>query len=64
MAYVALSRVRSLAGLHLLAFDSKSIIVSTSCLQEVNRLREAYRKDLPMVSNAVQGTTQQFGCET
>ena len=44
MAYVALSRVRSLAGLHLSAFDPASIIVSTSCLKEVNRLRE---KDLP-----------------
>ena len=41
MAYLALSRVRSLAGLHLSA-----IIVSTSCLQGANRLREAYRKDL------------------
>ena len=48
MAYVALSRVRSLAGLHLSAFDPKSIIVSTSCLKEVNRLREAFRNDLPL----------------
>ena len=48
MAYVALSRVRSLAWLHLSAFDRKSIIVSTSCLQEANRLREAYGKDLPL----------------
>ena len=47
MAYVALSRVRSLAGLHLSAFDPASIIVSTSCLKEVNRLRETFRKDLP-----------------
>ena len=48
MAYVALSRVRSLSGLYLAAFDPKSIMVSTSCLKEVNRLRETYRKDLPL----------------
>ena len=48
MAYVALSRVRSLAGLHLSAFDPKSITVSTSCLKEVNRLRGAFRYDLPL----------------
>lgn len=48
MAYVALSRVRSLSGLHLSAFDPNSIMVSRSCLQEVNRLRETYRKDLPL----------------
>ena len=48
MAYVALSRVRSLTGLHLSAFDPKSIIVSTSCLQEVNRLRETFRIDFPL----------------
>ena len=48
MAYVALSRVRSLAGLHLSAFDPKSIIVSTNYLKEVNRLRGAFRNDLPL----------------
>ena len=47
MAYVALSRVRSLAGLHLSAFDTKSISISTSCLKEINRLRGLFRKDLP-----------------
>ena len=48
MAYVALSRVRSPAGLHLSVFDPKSIIVSTSCLAEVNMLRGAFRSDLPL----------------
>ena len=48
MAYVALSRVRSLNGLHLTQFDSASIIVSTSCLEEINRLRSIYRKDLSL----------------
>ena len=46
MAYVAVSRVRTLQGLHLFAFDSKSIMVSTSCLNKMNRLRAAYRPDL------------------
>ena len=48
MAYVALSRVRSLSGLYLTAFDPKSIMASKSCLKEINRLRELYRKDLPL----------------
>ena len=48
MAYVALSRVRSLSGLHLTHFDPASIIVSNSCLEEINRLRSIYRKDLPL----------------
>ncbi len=48
MAYVALSRVRALSGLYLSAFDPKSIMVSPTCLKEVNRLRETYRKDLPL----------------
>jgi len=43
MAYVALSRVRSLSGVYLAAFDPKSIMVSVACLKEVNRLRDMYR---------------------
>lgn len=48
MAYVALSRVRSLDGLYLTDLDPSSIMVSNSCLEEINRLRSLYRKDLPL----------------
>lgn len=48
MAYVALSRVRSLNGLHQTEFDPASIIASSCCLEEINRLRRIYRKDLPL----------------
>ena len=47
MAYVALSRIRTLNGVHLLAFDPNSITVSRGCLQEINRLRLLFRSDLP-----------------
>ena len=33
MAYVALSRIKSLAGLHLISFDNNSIKVDTKCLK-------------------------------
>jgi len=46
MAYVALSRVRSINGLYLTKFDPASIMVSSRCLEEINRLRGKYRKDL------------------
>ena len=48
MAYVAISRVRRLDGLHLTSFDPASIIVSSSGLEEVNRLRSCFRKDLSL----------------
>ena len=48
MAYVALSRVRTLDGLHLTAFDPKSVMVSVPGLKECNRLRSTYRSDLPL----------------
>ena len=49
MAYVAMSRVRTLAGLYLLAFDPKSIKVSRECTEEVNRLRKLFRSDIPCI---------------
>ena len=48
MAYVAISRVRTLDGLFLTAFDPTCIKVDNSCLQEVNRLRSKFREDLPL----------------
>ena len=45
---MALSRIFSLNGLYLTHFDSASIIVSCSCLEEINRLRTTYRTDLPL----------------
>ena len=51
MAYVAISRVRTLEGLHLTSYDPKSIIVNNSCLEEVNRLRSCFRKDLQLKRN-------------
>ena len=47
MAYVALSRLKSMEGLHLVAFIPQSIKVNVKSLKEVNRLRQAYRTDLP-----------------
>ena len=47
MAYVALSRVRSLSGVYLTEFSLDSIIASRISIEEVNRLRETYRSDLP-----------------
>ena len=44
MAYVALPRVRSLLGVHLTAFSPTS---SRTCVEEVNRLRQKCRLDLP-----------------
>ena len=48
MAYVALSRVKSLLGLHLISLDKDSIRVNRKSIMEINRLREMYRKDLPL----------------
>ena len=47
MAYVALSRVCTLSGVHLTCFDLKSLIVCPCRIQDINRLRQLYRPDLP-----------------
>uniref|UniRef100_A0A1X7U4A9 OTU domain-containing protein n=1 Tax=Amphimedon queenslandica TaxID=400682 RepID=A0A1X7U4A9_AMPQE len=52
MAYVALSRVRTLNGLHLLSFDPLSVTVSNPCNNEINRLRSKFRKDLPQIKKS------------
>ena len=48
MTYVALSSVKSLTGLHLIDFTPRSITVNVKCLKEINKLRDLYRKDLPL----------------
>ena len=49
MSYVALSRVKTLSGLHLVAFEDTSIRVSAGCIKEINRLKSCYRSDLPHI---------------
>ena len=52
MAYVALSRVRTLNELHLLSFDPLSVKVSNLCITEINGLRSKFRSDLPEIKNS------------
>jgi len=47
IAYVALSRIQSLSGVYLAAFDPKPIIVSVACSKVVNRLKDTNRKVFP-----------------
>ena len=48
-AYVALSRVTSLGGLHLINVDFGSIKAQESAISEYNRLRSIYRPDLSKI---------------
>ena len=38
--------MKQLENLHLIAFKTQSVMVSSKCLQEVNHLRQMYRPDL------------------
>ncbi|XP_044005441.1 uncharacterized protein LOC122850347 [Aphidius gifuensis] len=46
MTYVALSRVTTLSGLHLINFDPSKAIASQTAIEEYNRLRKIYKPDL------------------
>ena len=51
--------MKQLENLHFIAFKPQSVMVSSKCLQEVNRLRQTYRPDLPQYSVPTnQGGTQ------
>ena len=52
MAYVALSLVHTLNGLHLLLFDPLSVKVSNPCINKINRLRSKFQSDLPEIKNS------------
>lgn len=48
-AYVALSRVTTLQGLHLIYFDPSQVKADHSAIVEFNRLRTLFRPDLPCI---------------
>ena len=48
--YVALSRVTTLQGLHLINYDPSSVKAQESAIIEYNRLRKKYRPDLITIS--------------
>ena len=50
MSYIALSHMKRMQNLHLIAFDEEAIKVSGKSLMEVNWLREIYCPDLPQYS--------------
>ena len=67
MAYVALSGVRTLSGIHLTAFDPKSIIVEPRCINEINRLRKIYCPNLPqyvVLENTNKPIKRKYSCVT
>jgi len=50
MAYVALSRVTSLSGLHLIDFDRSKITCDPKDVSEYNRLRALYTPNLGQIA--------------
>ena len=61
---VALSRVCTLPGLHLITLDPGCIRANNPCIGEINRLRSKYRPDLPEIekTNKGSGKRKLTGC--
>ena len=55
MAYVALSRVRTVSGLHLITLDPDCIRASNPCIGQIYCLRSKYRPDLPEIEKTKKG---------
>lgn len=49
-SYVALSRVKSLDGLHILNFNPRSVQADEQAINEYNRLRQLYRPELGTIN--------------
>ena len=64
MAYVALSRVRSIDGVYLTSFTPDAIMASRICVEECNRLRQQFRHDLPLYELPAKRSTKRkmTGC--
>jgi hypothetical protein len=60
MAYVALSRVRSITGLHLIDLCINKITADTKAIKEYNRLRSTYRPDLAQIQIPEQPAKQPY----
>uniref|UniRef100_A0A1X7TU07 ATP-dependent DNA helicase n=1 Tax=Amphimedon queenslandica TaxID=400682 RepID=A0A1X7TU07_AMPQE len=52
MAYVALSHVCTLNGLHSLSLDPLSVKVSHLCINEINHLRSKFWNNLPQIKKS------------
>ena len=50
--YVALSRVTTLAGLHIINLDPRQVKASPKAIAEYNRLRKEFRQDLPALTSS------------
>ncbi|XP_054260220.1 ATP-dependent DNA helicase PIF1-like [Macrosteles quadrilineatus] len=59
-SYVALSRVTSLEGLHLINFNPRDVKPQKSAILEYNRLRQKYRSDLPLYNTSCDSSSAPY----
>ena len=64
MVHVALSRVRTLSGLHLITLDPGCICANNPYIGEINCLRSKYKPDLPEIEKTKKesGKRKLTGC--